>query len=67
MLVFCSVILAENVILVGICLSNVLAARGGATVLKVGGTNSASEASRKIFFDPPRFLASGGRDKILLR
>ena len=29
--------------------------RGGATVLKVGGTNSASEASRKIFFDPPAF------------
>ena len=28
-------------------------ARGGATVLKVGGTNSASEASRKIFLTPP--------------
>ena len=27
--------------------------RGGATVLKVGGTNSASEASRKIFLTPP--------------
>ena len=39
--------------------------RGGATVLKVGGTNSASGASRKFFFDPPHFLASGG-DKILL-
>ena len=29
--------------------------RGGATVLKVGGTNSASGASRKFFFDPPLF------------
>ena len=27
-----------------------------------GGTNSASEASRKTFFDPPRFLASGGQN-----
>ena len=34
--------------------------RGGATVLKVGGgTNSASEASRKFSFDP-HFLASWG-------
>ena len=46
--------------------SFILADRGGVTVLKVGGTNSASEASRKIFLTPPRFLASGG-DKILLR
>ena len=38
--------------------------RGGATVLKVGGTNSASEASRKFFFDPPLFGQWG--DKILL-
>ena len=38
--------------------------RGGATVLKVGGTNCASGASRK-FFLTPHFLASGG-DKILL-
>ena len=40
------------------------AGRGGAVVLKVGGgTNSASESSRK-FFDP-HFLACGG--KILLK
>ena len=37
--------------------------RGGATVLKVGGTNSASGASRK-FFLTPHFLASGGGQNI---
>ena len=39
--------------------------RGGATVLKVGGTNSASRASRKFFLTPPLFGQWG--DKILLR
>ena len=39
--------------------------RGGATVLKVGGTNSASGASRKFFLTPPLFSQWG--DKILLR
>ena len=35
--------------------------RGGATVLKVGGTNSASEASRKYFLTP-HFLAIWGQN-----
>ena len=41
--------------------------RGGATVLKVGGTILRGERSepKKIFY-PSHFLASGG-DKILLR
>ena len=39
--------------------------RGGATVLKVGGDNFASGASKKFFFDPPTFWPVG--DKILLR
>jgi len=38
--------------------------RSGVMVLKVGGTNSASEASRKFFLTPAHLLASGG-DKIL--
>jgi len=39
---------------------NVIAVRGGATVLKVGGDNFASGASKKIFFDPPTFWPVGG-------
>ena len=34
--------------------------RGGATVLKVGGTNSAGEA--KKILTPPHVLASGGQN-----
>ena len=40
-------------------------ARGGATVLKVGETNSESEASRKIFLTPQLF--GQWRYKISLR
>ena len=40
--------------------------RGGATVLKVGGDNFVSGASKKFFLDPPLFGQWGG-DKILLR
>ena len=36
--------------------------RGGATVLKVGGTDSASGASRKFFLDPPTFWPVGGQN-----
>jgi len=42
--------------------TRVLVSRGGATVLKVGGTNYASGASRKFFFDPPTFWPVGGQN-----
>jgi len=41
--------------------------RGGATVLKVGGTDSASGASRKFFFEPPTFWPVGGTKYCLHR
>ena len=39
--------------------------RSGATVLKVGGSNAASGASRKFFLTPPPLFGQWG-DKILL-
>jgi len=45
---------------------NATTSRGGATVLKVGGTILRAERAKKIFLTP-HFLASWGGDKILLR
>jgi len=36
--------------------------RGGATVLKVGGTILRAEREKKFFDLPPHFLASGGQN-----
>ena len=39
-----------------------LPARGGATVLKVGGDKLCERSEQKIFFDPPLFGQWGGQN-----
>ena len=44
----------------------VVVARGGATILKVGGTISRAERAYKNFFDPPTLRLLGGTKMIMV-